>query len=276
MLAAQNQQESAADRPINDVVADELRAEVAHPDLRDTSRLYSLLRMLAKWRAQVIGHVLWKHSGGVIAGGPFAGMRYFDCGTNGATAPRLLGIYESELHPFIERFVAASFGHIAVVGSAEGYYAVGLALRSPSSAILTFDIDPAARDACSELAQMNDVAGRVTVNAAFTPELLPHPDQTFILCDVEGAEDELFDPVKYSMLCSVPALIVECHEGKRPGVTRKIGRAFMGSHRVQLVQHALTAPVLPAWLMRLGHLDQLLALWEWRQAPTPWLVMTRK
>jgi hypothetical protein len=274
MLATQ--QQAAADRPINDVVADELRAEVARPDLRETSRLYGLLRMLAKWRAQVIGHFLWKHSGGVIAGGPFAGMRYFDSGTNGASAPRLLGIYESELHPFIERFVAASFNDIAVVGSAEGYYAVGLALRCPKSAILAFDIDPAARDACRELAQMNQVAGRVIVKDAFTPELLQHPDQTFILCDIEGAEDELLDPEKYAVLRSVPALIVECHEGKRPGVTRKIGRAFLESHRVQLVAHALTAPVLPAWLMRLGHLDQLLAVWEWRQAPTPWLVMTRK
>jgi hypothetical protein len=269
-------QQSAADRPINDVVADELRAEIARPDLRETSRLYQVLRMLAKWRAQVIGHVLWKHSGGVITGGPFAGMRYFDCGTNGATAPRLLGIYESELHSFIERFIAASFGHIAVVGSAEGYYAVGLALRSPSSAILAFDTDPTACDACRELAQMNEVTGRVTVNAAFTPDLLPHPEQTFILCDVEGAEDELIDPEKYPVLRSVPALIVECHEGKRPGITEKIGRAFSRTHRVRLVRHALTAPELPAWLMRLGHLDQLLALWEWRQAPTPWLVMTRK
>jgi hypothetical protein len=23
----------------------------------------------------------------------------------------------------------------------------------------------------------------------------------------------------------------------------------------------------------LGHLDQLLAIWEWRMAPTPWLVL---
>ncbi len=29
----------------------------------------------------------------------------------------------------------------------------------------------------------------------------------------------------------------------------------------------------PAWMQGLGHLDQLLAIWEWRMAPTPWLVL---
>ena len=30
---------------------------------------------------------------------------------------------------------------------------------------------------------------------------------------------------------------------------------------------------VPPWFTRLGHLDQLLATWEWRSGPTPWLVM---
>ena len=33
---------------------------------------------------------------------------------------------------------------------------------------------------------------------------------------------------------------------------------------------------LPPWLQELTHLDQLLAVWEWWQQPTPWLVMTPK
>jgi hypothetical protein len=32
----------------------------------------------------------------------------------------------------------------------------------------------------------------------------------------------------------------------------------------------------PWWLKDLSHLDQLLAVWEWRAGPTPWLVMTPK
>ncbi len=27
---------------------------------------------------------------------------------------------------------------------------------------------------------------------------------------------------------------------------------------------------------KFGHLDQLLALWEWRMGPTPWLIMASR
>jgi hypothetical protein len=29
----------------------------------------------------------------------------------------------------------------------------------------------------------------------------------------------------------------------------------------------------PQWFCNLAHLDQVLATWEWRSGPTPWLVM---
>jgi len=32
----------------------------------------------------------------------------------------------------------------------------------------------------------------------------------------------------------------------------------------------------PSWFNNLSHLDQLLATWEWRAGPTPWLVMKAK
>ena len=38
----------------------------------------------------------------------------------------------------------------------------------------------------------------------------------------------------------------------------------------------LVSVVVPDWLMASNHLDQLLAVWEWRLGPTPWLVMRPK
>lgn len=35
-------------------------------------------------------------------------------------------------------------------------------------------------------------------------------------------------------------------------------------------------PETTAWFNNLAHLDQLLATWEWRSGPTPWLVMKTK
>ena len=33
------------------------------------------------------------------------------------------------------------------------------------------------------------------------------------------------------------------------------------------------AAALPAWMEELPDLDRLIALWEWRSGPTPWLWM---
>ncbi|NDC04481.1 MAG: hypothetical protein EBZ81_16380 [Betaproteobacteria bacterium] len=41
-----------------------------------------------------------------------------------------------------------------------------------------------------------------------------------------------------------------------------------------VAQRRLEKP--PHWFVNLAHLDQLLATWEWRSGPTPWLVMRAK
>jgi len=261
---------------LTEEMSDRLRDWAARPGIRTPQSLNGALRLLAKWRCRLIENTIWHAHRGVVYGGPFAGMRYLERPTEGGLAPRLLGSYESELHPFIERFIAKSFRQIAVVGSAEGFYAVGLALRCPQSVVLAFDTDAAAAPACRALAQINGAAERVLTRDAFVPDLLDDAEGTFILCDIEGAEADLIDPVRYPVLRIVPALIVECHEAKRRGVIRQLTDAFASSHHVELVRHAPTAFALPDCLQGQSHLDQLLALWEWRMSPTPWLVMERK
>jgi hypothetical protein len=116
------------------------------------------------------------------------------------------------------------------------------------------------------------------VGSTYAPALLQELEgrRTLVFCDAEGAEADLMDPVRHPQLRSVSALVVECHENTHPGVTRQIADAFAPSHHVQFVDHALGALVPPDWLRPHSHLDQLLSLWEWRESPTPWLVMTRK
>jgi hypothetical protein len=48
---------------------------------------------------------------------------------------------------------------------------------------------------------------------------------------------------------------------------------FAPTHQVVRLEQPFKQPELPAWMKGLGHLDQLLAIWEWRMAPTPWLVL---
>ena len=73
-------------------------------------------------------------------------------------------------------------------------------------------------------------------------------------------------------------LIVESHEYLIPGITQMLLDRFMPSHHITLVEDngQRDFAQAPAWFKSLAHLDQLLAVWEWRSGPTPWLVMKAK
>ena len=118
---------------------------------------------------------------------------------------------------------------------------------------------------------------RVRIHGAFAPAILDATAsaRTLLICDAEGAEADLIDPVRCPALRSVEALIVECHEDLRPGIVGKLRKSFWPTHAITLVRNALPSAALPEWLEELSQLDQLLAVWEWRQRPTPWLVMEK-
>jgi hypothetical protein len=52
--------------------------------------------------------------------------------------------------------------------------------------------------------------------------------------------------------------------------------AFSPTHDIVRVDQGPKSFDMPEWLKPLPRLDQLLAVWEWRVRPTPWLVMTPK
>jgi hypothetical protein len=79
---------------------------------------------------------------GRVHSGPFAGMRWISSAPDCARIhiPKLLGIYERELNPYIDQACALNFSRIVDVGAAEGYYAVGMALRNPHARVIAFEI----------------------------------------------------------------------------------------------------------------------------------------
>src|SRR5262245_55551368 len=87
------------------------------------TELNELLRLLGKWRSQLLANTYIAHQGRRVLQGPFAGMEYVTSATEGALMPRLLGTYESELHPYILQFAERGLDRIIVIGCAEGYYA---------------------------------------------------------------------------------------------------------------------------------------------------------
>jgi hypothetical protein len=237
-------------------------------------RLTAQLRLLAKWRSTLLANTLLARTGDVIPAGPFQGMRYSVKASEGGHAPRLLGAYEASLHPVIETVIARSYPQVMDIGCAEGYYAIGLALRMPDTIVHARDTNPSARALCEAMATTNGVADRLRIGAEVTHAdfALCQTARTFVLCDIEGAEGQLLDPTAAPGLLQAD-ILVEVHEGMRPGLLATLTQRFGASHRITRIDRALSPDVLPGWAETLGDLDRLLLLWEWRSTPTPWLWM---
>lgn len=247
------------------------------PNPADPKELNTILRVLAIWRSRGLADAYVRHHGPHILQGPFAGMEYIAVATEGALMPRLIGTYESELHPYIEGYAKAGLDCVIDVGCAEGYYAVGLARLMPAVTVHAFDINPRARAACAQLAAKNGVTDRVVIGEAFTPTGFEafKDRRCLAFIDIEGAEDDLLQPEQSPALAQMD-LIVETHDVYRPGVCVRLMERFAATHDiVKLDPQAKTLP-LPDFLHGAGHLDQLLAVWEFRIRATPWLVMTPK
>ena len=263
---------------ITSVVADRLKALVdgwaAPPGVQGIN---DVLRYLAKWRSQVLASTYVQRQGVAIWQGPFEGMNYLAASTEGALISRLLGCYESELHPHLLAIVEEGLDCVIDVGCAEGYYAVGLARRFPGLSVHARDISEAARNACNALAARNGVTDQVIVGGAFGPkDFAAFSDQrVLVLVDAEGAELDVLKPDLAPALAKMK-IIVETHDVFRPGALKILIDRFAPTHDIVRVDSGPKAFVQPGWLSELSHLDQVLAAWEWRQAPTPWLVMRPK
>jgi len=255
-------------------VADSLTKLMTHPEFATVAGLNRALRLLAKWRSQLIDRAVVAWQGTVIQGGPFKGMRYFATATESNVSPKLLGNYEAELQSLIEEIVTSNFDCIVNIGCADGYYAVGFARRMSNVQVFAFDTDPEARRKCSELAEMNGVADRVTVAGEFRgDDFQDYVDRrALVFVDIEGAEDDLLLPDIYPALRNL-TILVECHDAVKPRLSERIAEHFASNHVVRKIQPQLRCPTLPSGFSKTSHLDQLLSVWEWRLGPTPWLYL---
>lgn len=240
-------------------------------------QLNASLRHLAKWRAQVLENTLVQRSGETVLSGPFKGLRYAVRASEGSRNARLIGCYESCLHPVIEKIVSGGYKLVIDIGSAEGYYATGLAMRMPKARVLARDVDPRARAACAAMAAANGLEARVEIGGEFTHADFAMCDaqKTVVFCDIEGAEGTLLDPVAAPALLSAD-LLVEVHEGMKPGLLALLTDRFSPTHQVTKLERRLDDSSLPDWTQQLGDLDRMLLMWEWRSTPTPWLWLKRK
>lgn len=263
---------------LNRNVASSVRAWVGGwPEEPPQGMILRVLRYLCQWRSIILANTYVRREGPRVHGGLFEGMAYVAQSTEGALMPRLLGTYEAELHPHIRGFLAEGVDCIVDVGCAEGYYAVGLARLDEGVVVHAHDVDPAAQAACAALAERNGVAERVRVGGVLQPQDFEAfaGRRTLAIVDIEGGEGDLLRPDLSPALRRMP-IIVETHDLHRKGVLAELLERFSASHHIERVDQKPKVFQAPAWMDELNELDRLIAVWEWRVQPTPWLVMRPK
>jgi hypothetical protein len=206
------------------------------------------------WRSRRVATVTRRFvawHGLTVSGGPFAGLTYPDREPL-SLVPKLLGIYERELHPAIEAAIAAQPNVIVNVGAADGYYAVGLARRCPEARVVAYEADAGQRELCRRVAAANGV--NVEIRGAAGPGDLA--GAALVVMDCEGCERALLAPPVAA------TVIVELHDFLDPGVGEAIAERFAPTHDVEIVPSGPQPP----------HSE--LALSEYRPGPMRWAVLT--
>jgi hypothetical protein len=260
---------------LNERIATHIREwAAAWPARPDHKALFRALRLLATWRSMLLANTYLAHEGSVIYGGLFKGMKYLERPSQGMLLSRLLGVYEAELHPHFVAFLEEGVDVIIDVGSAEGFYAVGLARLAAEVEVHAHDIDENAQKLCAELARRNGVEDRVHVGGEFKPADFQAfaGRRALVLVDAEGAELDILDPAQAPALAGM-RIVVETHDLFRPGAEAAMVERFSATHEITRVLPQAKAVELPPWLQQFNDLDLMLSGWENRDAPTPWLVM---
>lgn len=177
--------------------------------------------------------------GNRVQAGSFTGLAYPPelLGDVDYPVARLVGSYELELHAPLDRALARSPRQFVDLGHADGYYAVGVALRVPDVTVDAFDISRDAERTCQALAEANGVGGRIRYHGIATADRIRELGEVdgLVLCDCEGAEADLF-PAEVVEGLRKATVIIECHEIARPGVTDLLRHRFEPTHEVELIE----------------------------------------
>lgn len=246
---------------------------------RALPRQYSRVQdALADYRNRRVVRSLVKRYGRVVQSGPFAGMSYVGQAVCGTLAPKLLGSYEAELHGALAQIMATDYEIVVDVGCAEGYYAVGLAMRLPGARVHAFDVDERARRLCEAMARANGVADHVAIEGECTHERLQELTRgrrALVVCDCEGCELALLRPDLVPGLSSSD-LLVELHDMIDPRVTPTLTARFAATHDIEFVTSVERDPDAYPALREFSPLTRRVAVSEFRDGEMQWAFMRPK
>lgn len=228
----------------------------------------------------------WMHrrANGRVHEGPFAGMRYEFGAVCSASVPKLLGTYEKELHGVVEGLASKRWASVIDVGAAEGYYAVGFAMRLRDARVIAYEMDANGRNLLRRNATSNGVIDRLDVRGECTASDLDKAiadaeRPTLVVLDVEGAEADLIRGVAAERRKTVTFLI-EVHDFASKGnvtITAQLHELLGATHKIETLRSRRRERSdfpLTFWLV--PSRNRLHAMDEYRPGTMEWMLCTPK
>jgi hypothetical protein len=222
---------------------------------------------------------IMKAAQGRVMSGPFTGLKVEpNTGWHSDdVAPKLLGTYEHQLHPFLAEifsFRKPTFG--VDIGCADGFYILGCANRLPDSTFYGLDITDNAIAAANRNAEINgnpQNAHFIKQNASSIGEYYKrHPSgRAFVLSDCEGWEANL-PAVMDDAAKRRTDFIIEVHNLRDRDVKTELTQWLSSTHSIRVVT-SKTADVndIPS-LQHLSDLDRYLCVAETRPYVMEWII----
>lgn len=178
------------------------------------------------------------HLNGIVNKGPFKGMHYIDEAHVGFVCHKLTGTYEKEIQHIIEQELKIPYDVVIDVGSAEGYYAVGMALFSKAKKIISFEGSEKGRSLQNKLVLLNNVSDKILIKEYCDENLLfqemSSSDSILIICDVDGYELALLDNNLNPKL-NTASMIIECHNHCYDEMESDLVERFSQTHFIESI-----------------------------------------
>ena len=181
---------------------------------------------------------------GIVHDGPFKGMKYINNSHVGFVCHKVTGTYEKEIQNIIQYELLIEYDAFIDVGSAEGYYAVGMAMFSKSKKVVSFEGSDEGRKLQTELANLNDVDNKIELYGYCDEQILKKEmlkyNEILLICDVDGYELALLNN-KLNKKLNETTMIIECHNHCYERMESDLINRFSRTHTIKSIPVRTTA-----------------------------------